>query len=186
MFPFVEEFSSWHNNEFGTTVSAQDFHSYEFDQVLGISIPDTVERIHAFLELDHKHLGVGPIDQAQEAVQQLARQYELIVVTARHPGFRTMTEEYLDTYFAGCFSEVVTVGHEATMDIVRSKASVCQEIGAVTLIDDSVGHVTACAAVGIPGVLFGDYTWNQVGDGLLPELVTRCKDWPAVLEHLNG
>ncbi|MGH7234327.1 MAG: hypothetical protein ACREF7_02680, partial [Candidatus Saccharimonadales bacterium] len=69
------------------------------------------------------------------------------------------------------------------MEAPKSKAEVCQELGAIALIDDSLGHTKECAEVGIEGILFGDYYWNQVD--VLPPGVTRCVDWQAVNQHFN-
>jgi hypothetical protein len=70
------------------------------------------------------------------------------------------------------------------MDILRSKAEVCQEIGAFALIDDSIGHVTGCAEIGRRGILFGNYPWNQAE--ILHEDIIRCPDWRIVLDHFDA
>lgn len=50
-------------------------------------------------------------------------------------------------------------------------------------IDDQLKHCQAAASLGIKAVLLGDYPWNRTEK--LPSGVTRCKDWPAVLEYFN-
>jgi len=182
-FPFVTEFSRWHNDLYATDVGLQDFHTYEFDQVLGISLPETIARVHAFLEQDHHHLSVDPLDLARESIARLTERYSLVAVTARHPTFRKATDAYLRTHFRDYFQDIVLIGHHGNMEVVRSKVSVCEELGAVALIDDSLTHVTGCAEAGIKGILFGDYVWNQT-DKLLPGIV-RCTDWSEVAEHFG-
>jgi uncharacterized HAD superfamily protein len=184
LFPFVAEFAPWHNQEYGTSLELKDFHTYEFENVLQISIPETVYRVHAFLSVDHKHLHVSPIEEAREALEQLREQFRVRAITARHPSYAVMTQEYLDMYFGDLIEDVTLVGHDANMGVARTKANVCQEFGAVALIDDAIGHVTKCAELGIGAVLFGNYPWNQ-SDQLHPGIV-RCNDWPAVVEHFNA
>jgi 5'(3')-deoxyribonucleotidase len=183
VFPFVAEFVTWHNGEYGTSLLPDNFHSYDFEVVLGTTTKETVHRVHAFIEHEHSHMGVSPIDIADKAVHRLSNRFDIHAVTARHPSFRKVTEEYLTEHYGDVIKEITLVGHAATMDVLVSKAEVCQELGASALIDDSIGHVTGCAEVGIAGVLFGDYPWNQA-EQLHPDIV-RCVDWPEVLEHFD-
>jgi 5'(3')-deoxyribonucleotidase len=183
IFPFVREFIPWHDQEFGTDLRFEDFHNYDFDSVLSISVPEVVDRVHAFLGQEHGHKDVTPIDEAVNAVRRLHRKYDIHALTARHPSFRRTTEEYLGEYFSYTISDLTLVGHVANMDVVRSKAEVCVELGAVALIDDSVGHVSGCTEQGIIGVLFGDYPWNSTVD--IPKEVIRCKNWSEVLNYFG-
>lgn len=181
VFPLVKEFCVWHNQEYGTLYVPEDFHSYEFNDVLGTDIPETVHRVHTFLGQEHGHKGVTPIDDAVYGVHRLSEEFHIKPVTARHPGFRLVTEEYLDEFFGDVFHEVTLVGHAATMDILKTKADVCVEVGARGIIDDSIVHVTGCVERGLDGILFGNYTWNQSND-LHPKIV-RCENWGRVLVH---
>lgn len=70
------------------------------------------------------------------------------------------------------------------MEKPKTKAEICHALGASTLIDDSLVHVSQCVDAGIDGILFGDYPWNQSAQ--LPDGIKRCVDWSAVLEHFDG
>ena len=83
----------------------------------------------------------------------------------------------------GNFVSTTFIGFPEVMEKPLTKAEVCKEIGAVALIDDSLKHLLQCSEVGIEGILFGDYPWNQTDS--LPENITRCTNWLEVLEHLN-
>ena len=183
LFPFVAEFSFWHNNEYGTDYSLENFHTYDFDKVLGESIPETVHRIHTFLSVEHAHMTVAPLEEAQDAITKLTERYRPVAVTARHPEFENPTLQYLLHHFKEIITDITLVGHKETLSVVRSKAEVCQEVGAIALIDDSITHVANCAAVGIDGILFGNYPWNQAET--LPAGVTRYDNWQGVLGHLG-
>ena len=84
----------------------------------------------------------------------------------------------------GFFSDVLHIGYADVMEKPVKKVDMCKRLGAIALIDDSLSHVTECAEEGIEGVLFGDYPWNQADE--LPSGVTRCVDWPAVLEYFDA
>ncbi len=183
LFPFVETFSGWHNQEYGTNLSRDDFNSYEFNDTLGVSVPETVHRVHQFLSMDHHLQGVEPLEHSMSAVAKLSEVYGLKAVTARRPQFEGTTSEYILHYFERNIGEVTLVGTKATMGEARSKAEVCTELGAIALIDDSIEHVRGCAEVGVRGILFGDYPWNR-GD-LLPDGVIRHTNWVGVLRHFG-
>jgi 5'(3')-deoxyribonucleotidase len=185
VYPFVQEFAAWHNLEYGTNLKLSDFNTYEFDSVIGVDVPETVHRVHSFLH-NHRHDMVSPIEQASEAIDRLSNRFEIHLVTARHPDFRQTTEEYLREYFGDTFQSVTLVGHAATMDVLRTKAEVCYELGAVALVDDSPRHVSGCAELGIGGVLFGQYPWNQLSchDEVHPDVV-HCRNWNEVLAYFD-
>lgn len=184
IFPFVSEFAPWHNQMFGTNVGFEDFHSYEFEDVLDISVPEVVERVHLFLGQEHRHRHVSPIEMAADSMHRLAKNFEIHAVTARHPSYRDETKEYLDHYFGESIQDITLVGHAANMDVLKTKASVCKEIGAVALVDDSVAHLEKCLESDIGAVLFGDYPWNsglQVPDGII-----RCRNWEETVDYLES
>lgn len=181
LFPFVAEFSTWHNEQYGTDLSVNDFHTYEFEAVLKVPVPEAVHRIRVFLHQDHRH--VEPLEEAQDAIARLGSVYKLVAITARHPEFEHTTRAYLLEHFRNHVTDLSLVGHRETVDVLRTKAEVCKDFEAIALIDDSVAHVTGCAEANIQGVLYGDYPWNSTDH--LPESVVRCTNWKQVLELFN-
>ncbi len=180
LFPFVDEFSVWHNAEYGTNISAESFHCYDFELVIGQSIPETIHRIDAFLAQDHTT--TMPLELAKESIGKLTESYDVKAVTARHPRHETATQQYLTAHFQEIFG-LTLIGHPRTIETVVTKAEICRQIGARALIDDSLGHVTICAQEGMEGLLFGDYIWNQYTD--LPERVTHTRSWQEVLDYFG-
>lgn len=181
LFPFVEEFSKWHNEEYGTVFTVDDFHTYEFEQVLKEPVPEVVHRLRLFLHQDQGH--VEPVQGSQDSIARIGEAHDLAAITARHPELENPTRAYLLRYFRDNLASLTLVGHKETVKIVRTKAEVCQEIGAIALVDDSISHVKGCAEAGIQGVLFGEYPWNKCE--VLPSGVVRCKDWRQVEEVLG-
>jgi len=140
-----------------------------------------MERIFAFHDMDDLH--IEPLSEAQEALGKLSIDFDLQIITARDPRFELSTKAWVKKNFEGVFSDVFLIGHPAAMEKPQTKAVLCREIGAFAMIDDSVKHVSSCAEVGVEGVLFGDYPWNQVEP--MPAGVTRCIDWSAVREYFD-
>lgn len=182
LFPFLDEFIKDHNDLYGTNLMINDFPSYEFSGTLGLGILDTVERVYSFQSrLDQSK--IAPLQESKESIAKVASKYDINIVTARHPQFEDETVEWLNTHFMGNFVSTTFIGFPEVMEKPLTKAEVCKEIGAVALIDDSLKHLLQCSEVGIEGILFGDYPWNQTDS--LPENISRCTNWIKVLDHLN-
>lgn len=187
LFPFMEHFNLHDNAVHGGALTPQDFPTYRFQHDLNISLEEALARVYSFNGADHEH--IKSIDEAQTAIDDLAVRFDLVVITARHPQFEDNTRKWIDRNFTGKFSNVVHIGYAEVMKNPRTKVEVCQEMGAMALIDDSPGHVSECAAKGIDGVLFGNYPWNQdriFSDAGIPKGVVRCEDWKQVVEYFDG
>lgn len=182
LFPFTREFVKFHNSKYETTLSIDDFLTYEFEHVMDLPVDVAVSRIRAFDALE-ENIHVEPLQDAKKALNKLSEKYKLVIVTARDPKFGDATHAWIDKHFSGVFSQVMLIGHPTTMQAYRTKAEVCKELNAVALVDDSVVHVTKCIEEGVEGILFGDYPWSKANS--LPKGAARCQDWQAVLEHFD-
>lgn len=182
LFPFVPEFVQYDNDRYGGNLTITDFFTYRFEHVLEIPLEEAVERVYSFNAVDHNH--ISPVEAAHESIERLSERFNLVVVTARHPKFEPNTRRWLNEHLPGFFREVLHIGYASVMEKPQRKVDVCKQLGAIALIDDSLEHVSECAKDGVEGVLFGNYPWNQIAQ--LPAGVTRCLDWPAVLEYFDA
>ena len=181
MFPFVDEFAKHHNELYGTQIGKADFKSYRFEEALKGTFEEAMDRVYAFCDLDHRE--IPPlVDSA--GLKKLAENYNLIAVTARNPRFGQQTKQWLGHHFPDIFGDIVMIGYAPAMEQPVTKAEVCEQLGAIALIDDSVSHVTECAEIGIKGILFGEYPWNTAEN--LPPNVFRCTTWNQVEECLDA
>lgn len=181
IFPFLSNFLEDYNHTNGKALTLEDFKTYDFDGPLGLSVPETVERIYDYLRTDHSH--IEPLEEAEDALERLEKCFIPEIITARHPNFETATWGWLQEKLPNRFRAIKLVGYAPIMERPVTKVEICKEIGAVALIDDSYGHISQCPSEGIEGILFGSYPWNQVDQ--LPRGITRCDDWPKVAEHFN-
>lgn len=182
LFPFIDEFIKDHNDKYATHLSRDQFHEYEFSGPLELDIPNTIDRVYAF-QKQLNSINSEPFEESVEAVNKLSRQYNLAIITARHPQFEPMTIDWLREHYKNFFVSITHIGYAPIMEKPRTKAEVCLKIGAVALIDDSISHILQCSTSGIEGILFGNYPWNQCN--FLPPNVTRCHGWSEVLKHYN-
>lgn len=168
-----------YNAEHGTNIQLKDFYSNN-DAVWGVTDDIATARVNAYLNTPEYH-GVAPFQEAVSALTRLSTRYELHVVTGRHSALSDATHTMLEQYFPGLFSSVEFTSFFTKNS--RSKADVCEQLGASYLIDDHLHHAEVVAARGIPVLLFGLYPWNQT-DNPLPPSIRRVVDWEEVCKIL--
>jgi len=170
----------FHNSRYGTNHKLADYVTDHWSKVWGLDEKETERRAREFAALGVAGRAIKK--GAADGVRALHRDYDLAIVTVRRKVNVEPTLAWAEAEFPGVFKEIrfVPIWEEAG---APSKAEVCKEIGADYLIDDSLKHCELAAAAGIHAVLFGNFPWNQADK--LPAGVTRCKNWPAVVEYFE-
>ena len=136
--------------------------------------------LEADMETDQSH--IVPVAGAQKALKVLAKKYDIFLITARNPAWAHATELWMQQHFNGVFESLHMVGSKKHQgESARTKGEVCKELGASWLVDDNPEHCLSAIEYGAQAVLFGDYGWHFDA----PEHLTKCKDWPAVLEYFK-
>ena len=182
LFPFVAGVLADHNRRCGTAFELSDAEHFGFDRLWGGTLEEAIIEVQSFLDRDHR--AVKPIAGAQEVLGRLADDYHVMALTSRSPALERLSRDWLDHHFAGVVTDLVLVGNCYT-GVLRTKADVCSELGALCLVDDDLNYITQCANSGVRGVLFGNgYKWNRCE--VLPSGVVRAKNWHEVERHLDG
>lgn len=181
----AEGFVAYSNDKWGTNLTVEDYDEH-WSKMWQITEEETNERWKVYNN-ERVISTYGAFLEALEVLQKLAENYELVVATSRPRVLNADTKAWIDNNFPGVFSNIYHSGiyddGESTDSHKMSKADMCLEIGADYLIDDQPKHCEGVAKVGIKAILFGEYPWNR--SVVLPEGVTRCRDWKAVLEYFN-
>lgn len=175
------------NHHYGTNHTSEDYavpgeyHNY-WGKVWGGDEAQNREWYEHYLS-SGLQLRLKPVSGAVSAIAELQHRYELVIITAREVQQLAQTEAWLHEHFPRVFRQVEFLnahpkGKEAT------KAIILQEVGAGYFIDDKVENCLEAHESGVSSILFGDYGWHKPYE--LPEGITRCKDWAAVLEYFNG
>jgi 5'(3')-deoxyribonucleotidase len=184
LFDFIGNFFEWHNQRYGTTLAEQDMVTDVLWDAWGGTKADARTRVSQFWrELDH--LAVQPMPGAVEVLHALTKSHRLVIISARDPVESPLTSAWIEKYFNGVFADVrLGIANPMAGSQPPTKAAICREVGATTLIDDQLVHVEECVRLGIRVLLFGKRSWNR-SDGL-PRSVVRVNDWDAVPEALSG
>ena len=96
---FVPALIRYHNDKFGTSLSAETFHSYTFSEVWGGTDAEGVEKVYDFFATKYFLEELQPVEGAVEAVTALVQagfdvvgvvgvDADLAVVVARAPADR--------------------------------------------------------------------------------------------------
>lgn len=188
---FLPALIRFHNDKYGTEYKLDDFFSYRFCDVWGGTNEETLDKIFEFFKTDYFLKDLKPIPGAHDVLQEFKDKFDFVVVTSRQHEITEETRHWLDQHFHGIISRAEFGNHwakdapdpEDDHHSKRSKKEMCQEVGAILLIDDNMSYCKEVSQeLGIPAVLFGDYGWNQ---GDVPSKVTRLPDWQAVRQYLR-
>lgn len=117
---------------------------------------------------------------AEFAINELARQYDIVLLTARDKTWEKATKRWLLDNLGNHVIDVhFTSAHKDEREM--TKGQLCRHLNAKILIDDNVEHCLSALNEGVQPILFGDYGWHHHAPGN----IKRCKDWQAVLEFFS-
>ena len=171
----------YYNKTYGTKLTLEDMYSddpkrWDTDRATAIA------RVERYLETDEFRTA-PPFRDAISTIRELAKRYELHMVTGRTQLLETATKDMLEKHFPKLFRSLEFTGLYG--DRPRSKSDVCKQLKADLLIDDHLGHALPVAACGVDVLLFGEYPWNRTTEKL-PANVRRVKGWEQVSAVLLG
>eukprot|EP00242_Pyramimonas_sp_CCMP2087_P013649 CAMPEP_0198199864 /NCGR_PEP_ID=MMETSP1445-20131203/2989_1 /TAXON_ID=36898 /ORGANISM="Pyramimonas sp., Strain CCMP2087" /LENGTH=176 /DNA_ID=CAMNT_0043869769 /DNA_START=145 /DNA_END=675 /DNA_ORIENTATION=- len=168
----------------------EGFHSYRYCEVWGGNDQEAVAKVYDFFETEYFKEQMETISGALEVLQDLQDRFRFVVVTSRQNIIQDATREWIEKFFPGIFEEVLFGNHwtkdspnpDDWNETKRTKLEMCQSIGAICLVDDSVTYAKQCAPFLKKVVLFGKYGWNTKDSDTsdLPESVARADDWTEV------
>jgi 5'(3')-deoxyribonucleotidase len=174
-------FIRYSNQKWGTRLRVEDYQE-DWPTLWGVERSELAGRVQTMID-DELHTSYEHYLESKEVLEQLRKDYKLVITTSRSKEFHPMTERWIEKNLPGIFEEIHYTGffdnlrpdgHKAT------KAELCLQIGADYLIDDQPKHCFAAAEAGITSLLFGDYPWVEVGE--IPPGVIRVHDWNQVGE----
>lgn len=171
----------FHNERYGTNHSEDDYFTDHWSKVWGVNLEEAERRAVEFHDTS-QHASLEVVPGAFEVLRELKKTHRLVVVTVRRKQIIDITHRWLLEFYPEVFNDVKFI-HFWDKRNTKTKAEVCQDIGANWLIDDNIKHVSHMRAFGKKGLLFGDYAWNQAE--VLPEDVVRVKNWKAVSRYFS-
>lgn len=172
-------FVEYSNKKYGTHLTIDDYQDH-WGEAWKTEHEETERRALEYHASGHIAT-YKTIDEAYEVLKKLKERFTLVVLTTRRNSINELTREWIGKYYPNIFDKFVFSGffdNPTSESIKMTKGELTKQIGAEYLIDDQLKHVEAAAALGIEGLLFGEYSWNK--SKKLPSNVTRVKNWEEV------
>jgi uncharacterized HAD superfamily protein len=174
--------NEWHNREYGTNHTIDDYTQFELWGVWGCSREEAIGKVMLFMDSDDgRYMPAAP--GAQDAVKYLGQLDDLVVITGRREEFRESTNELLKTHFSNAFNGIYLSNNYASNnkpDIRKWK--IAKQHGADIIIEDKLIEAEECAEYGML-VLLMDKPWNQTEE--LPDNIVRVQNWGEAIERIN-
>lgn len=160
LLPLVPEMAAWHNANFGTHLTVDDFTTYRFWEAWGGTREQAIHKYFDFVFSDWSE-NLAPIPNSVEVLERLKNAGNvLFIVTSRQDEIMPVTITRIERHFPQIFSGIFNVNHFSVSGISTSKAEICAKLWAQVMIDDSILYLQECfPSVGLP-ILFGFYPWN--------------------------
>jgi uncharacterized protein len=174
-----------HNKQYGTSLRREDFDSYVFTDILGVSKEEARKRVDEFFSVRHVK-AIPPIEGSLEAINLLkSKGHELYIITGRGRAREDVlhTEAWLEEHFPQIFAGVHyanVLGPDGTLK-TRTKSEIAKSLRVELMIDDVLDFARDCGEAGIKTFLF-DRPWNQ---SELPPNVARVFSWEEIAEKIG-
>lgn len=166
------EKATWIKRELGFDVKPYMCDRTSCVKVVGQS---EYERMSAKVYSEEKTLELHPIMGALEALEELRRVHEIVVVTARTNGRLRAAADWL-----GRYDQTRDLRCLGAQPGVISKVEVCLREGATVLVDDDERHVLEARDMGVRGILFK----NLAPPDYRREDVKVCWSWKEITVFL--
>ncbi len=171
---FIPRLAEFHNIEYGTNLTKENFHSYRFWEVFGGTIEENRRKVKSFYRSRYCQK-ILPIRGSVEGVDSIAKNHRLLIVSSRFDEGVDEAKDWIARYFPNKFTGV----HFSTPE--TKKSDICSDLGIGVLIDDSATFARYCASENTRVLLF-DQPWNRGVE--LPKEVTRVYSWKEITEVL--
>jgi uncharacterized HAD superfamily protein len=181
----AQGFVDFSNQKYGTNLTVADYQDH-WGEVWKVDQDEMLQRAIEYHESGHIAT-YAIIDGAKDVLEKLKGRFKLIILTARRNSINQLTKEWIEKYYPGIFDDMVFSGfYDTTVQgsFHMTKGELAKSVGADYLIDDQLKHILAASELGIRGILFGNYSWNQID--FLPRNVTRATNWEEVLTYFES
>ncbi len=171
----------YHNSIYGTSFTRDQIKFPQLELAWGCTREEAHQRIADFYQTE-EHSNVLPVRGAVEATRELAKNHELIIVTAKPPALRERTLKWLDKHYPGIFKDIHFTNQFISKGTEKiTKVEVCDQEGIEIFIDDFPHNAIEIAESGRKVFLL-DCPWNQIE---LPFNIVRVYSWKEIVEKIG-
>lgn len=180
---FLASFLNYYNKNFGTNLVKEQFSTFTLNEIIGEELEVMNLRIEAFYNSE-TFLELRPTEGALDAIQELSKKYELIIITSRPKNVSKNTVAWLKKHFPKKFKNVHFAYNPFILKSVKkTKSQIALESKIDLFIEDNIDLATEVASEGVKVYLL-DAPWNQTKD--LHPNITRVYSWKDILDKIKG
>ncbi|MCD6398944.1 MAG: hypothetical protein J7L08_03405 [Candidatus Aenigmarchaeota archaeon] len=180
---FVGGLVEYHNETYGTSFKKDDFSSFDFWKVWGGDKESAVKKVCDFYETPY-FKNLKPIEGSIEAVDELSKHHELMIITSRPEYIKKETLEWVERYFPDKFKEVYFAKNSYMNPTTgKEKLELCLEKNVDVLVEDALQHIYKYTHNGRTKVFLYDSPWNR--NKTLPSNVKRVKSWNEIVKLIK-
>jgi len=172
---FNKGFTRWHNLRYGTNIRRDEVDDYELQRVFGIDYHQMQRRIDLFLT--HQAWNLPALPKSGATIRALARNYEILAITAREHKHHMTTRAWMDVKFPDI--KEIWYADQRSGDSEMTKGELCDKMGVYRLIEDNLDIANR---VQDTEVYLLDQHWNR---GDLNKNVTRVFSWVDIRRRLR-
>jgi len=178
---FLPHLIEYHNFEYKTNLTLEQFHCYRFWEIWGGTKEQAVQKVYDFYKTEYFQ-NLTLVQDSQEAVNILNKNHDLVIITARQNEIKDETVKLVDKYFPNIFNEIYFANFYGRTGISQTKKEICDLVQADVLIEDSIDNSLQCLNSHRKIFLF-NRPWNQLSS--LPKGIQRANSWKEILKLLN-
>lgn len=173
---------NYFNSTYNTNFTEADFTPDKgFWEVLGVDEED-IGQISKHYRASHHSKDWLLVPGAVEAITELAKQHELIIISNREAAGHEPTRQWLKRNFGDAFRKVIFSKAEMKNGVQQTKASICLREKADVLLEDEIKEILACNEEGVPVVIFE----TRLNKERVENMPHRVHSWQEALNELKG
>jgi len=160
------------NKHLNKSLTVKDITDYDFSKCYDVSYAE----MHNFFVREEESIleNVAPQETAAQVLQEIGKYHRVILITARPPSQREVTEVWLEKHNIP-YDKLITIGS-------HDKREACRREKIELFIEDRLENALMINALGIP-VLLMDAPHNRTE---LPAGITRVNCWQEIRLKLLG
>lgn len=134
-----------------------------------------IEKINDVFEARGEHLlcSLNPMDYAVDAINKIAQEHDVFIISARFQMHYDITLEWLKKHGIYVKEVLFTEG--------KSKTQICKKKNIDIFVEDSVTNAIELANMGIKVILYS----NEYNACLVRKDILRCHTWTSIEETIS-
>lgn len=178
----LEAFLDYHNKKYKTSFCKEQFYTYDWWEIMNISVKKILDRFYDFIKTDHGS-NIVPVEGAVETIKYLSKNNKLSLITGRPKKIFKETHDWINRYFPKCIEEIHFTGDYVNPIKNITKGNICKQINASFIIEDVPRYSENCAQAGVDVFLF-DRPWNQGVEQ--NDKIRRVYSWKDIASKLDN